>query len=131
MVQYNAEGSEPFSENSIVSSASFTPSLKSRITVHVFALLRVRSWLNLIQRHRIFRNPTHKIHTLSGTIPANLLVPAEGKTVNPTKLQAALFAPEEYMALFSCTAGELSYTPDSLRYLGVLAWGVDRTPSAG
>ena len=47
--------------------------------------------------------------------------------MNETDLQAALFAPDELIALFSCTAGELSYTPDSLRYLGVLAPGVDLT----
>lgn len=50
--------------------------------------------------------------------------------MNHTDVQAALFAPDEFIALFSCTAGELSYTPDSLRYLGVLAPGVDRFVSA-
>ena len=50
--------------------------------------------------------------------------------MNKTDLQAALFAPDEFIALFSCTAGELSYTPDSLRYLGVLAPGVALAASA-
>jgi hypothetical protein len=50
--------------------------------------------------------------------------------VNPSDQQAALFAPEEFIALFSCSAGELSFTPDSLRYLGVLESGVDRTATA-
>ncbi len=48
--------------------------------------------------------------------------------MSPSQFPKALFAPHEYAALFLCTAGELSYTPDSLRYLGVLALGA--VPSA-
>ena len=50
--------------------------------------------------------------------------------MDPSDLQAALFAQDELVALFTCTAGELSYTPDSLRYLGVLAPGVALAASA-
>jgi hypothetical protein len=48
--------------------------------------------------------------------------------MSPSQFPEALLAPHEYAALFHGTAGELSYTPDSLRYLGVLALGA--VPSA-
>lgn len=50
--------------------------------------------------------------------------------MSPSQFPEALFAPHEYAALFLCTAGELSYTPDSLRYLGVLALGAVPSASA-
>ena len=37
-----------------------------------------------------------------------------------TAQQAALFAPEEFAALFGCAADALNPTLDSLRYLGLL-----------
>ncbi len=51
--------------------------------------------------------------------------------MNPPQFPKALFAPHAYAALFLCTAGELSYTPDSLRYLGVSALGAVPLADAG
>lgn len=40
--------------------------------------------------------------------------------MNHPVTRATLFAPEEFTALFECAAGDLTFTPDSLRYLGFL-----------
>lgn len=50
--------------------------------------------------------------------------------MDQTDHQAALFAPHELIALFSSTRGELSFSPDSLRYLGVLEPDADQAISA-
>jgi len=63
-----------------------------------------------------------------GTIPASEVNLAVRIVPWVHQLPQALIAPHEYAALFHGTAGELSYTPDSLRYLGVLALGA--VPSA-
>jgi len=73
---------------------------------------------------------TQNLHLVGHNSAEYISTSGRKNTVNPSDLQAALFAPEEYMALFSCTAGELSFTKESLRYLGVLTSGVDRTSSA-
>jgi hypothetical protein len=52
-------------------------------------------------------------------------------SMNPSQLPEVLLAPHEYAIHFNCTAGELSYTPDSIRYLGVLALGEVSSATAG